>query len=132
MARVLIVDDASFMRSSLKYIVEHMGHEVVGVAKDGREGVDLHRTLKPDLVTMDMLMEPMGGMEALQALMAEKTHAKVIMVTAVGMEQVEHEAVANGASGYIRKPFERRQIIDEVERVLGEASDKTDSRAGSG
>ena len=69
MARILIADNASFMRSCLKYIVENAGHEVVGMAKGGQEAVDLYEQLKPDLVTLDILMEGMDGMAALAAIM---------------------------------------------------------------
>ena len=119
MAKMLIVDDASFMRSSLKYIVENSGHTVIGMAKDGQEAMELYRKSKPDLVTLDILMTGMDGFAALKAIMKEDPKAKVIMVTAVGNEDRQEKAREIGASGYIRKPFKQTEIVDEINRVLG-------------
>lgn len=121
MAKILIVDDASFMRGSLKYIVENAGHVVVGMAKDGREAVELYSKLKPDLVTLDILMKEMEGLSALKAIMRDDPEGKVIMVTAIGHEEKQEEALKLGASGYIRKPFKQTKIVDEMKRVLGNA-----------
>jgi two-component system, chemotaxis family, chemotaxis protein CheY len=119
MARILIVDDASFMRASLKYIIENAGHEVVGMAKGGREAVDMYPRIKPDVVTMDILMEGMDGITALGELKKKHPEAKVIMVTALGQERYQAEADRLGAVGYIRKPFKVQQIVQELSRVLG-------------
>ena len=118
MAKILIVDDASFMRGSLKYIAETAGHEVVGMAKDGREALELYSMLKPDLVTLDVLMKGMEGLSALKAIMKKDPGGKVIMVTALGQEEKQQEARKLGASGYIRKPFKQEEIVDEIEKVL--------------
>ena len=118
MAKMLIVDDASFMRSSLKYIVENAGHTVVGMAKDGEEALKLYRKSKPDVVTLDVLMAGMDGFSTLKRIMQEDTKAKVIMVTAIGTEDKQEEARRLGASGYIRKPFKQTEIVDEISRVL--------------
>lgn len=119
MTTVLVVDDASFMRSSLKFIIESAGYEVIGLAKDGKEALELYKELKPDIVTLDILMREMDGMAALKAIMRENPRAKVIMVTALGHEAKQKEAMNLAASGYIRKPFKREEIIMEIERVLG-------------
>ena len=121
MARILIVDDASFMRGSLKYIVENANHKVVGTAKDGQEALELYRELGPDVVTLDILMRGMDGLAALKAIMAEDPAAKVIMVTALGQEEKQEEAQKLGACGYIRKPFKQTEIVDEIEKVLANA-----------
>ena len=118
MARILIADDASFMRGSLKFIVEDAGHSVIGMAKDGQEALELYRTLKPDIVTMDILMPGMDGMLALKAIKKDDAEAKVIMVSALGQEEKQQEAGELGACGYIRKPFKKEQIADEINRVL--------------
>lgn len=123
MAKMLIVDDASFMRSSLKYIVENGGHTVTGVAKDGQEALELYRKSRPDVVTLDILMAGMDGFDALKAIMKEDPKAKVIMVTAIGNEDKQEEARKLGASGYIRKPFKQTDIVDEIKRVLGQNND---------
>ena len=120
MARIVIADNASFMRSCLKYIVENAGHEVVGMAKHGGEAVDLYKKLKPDLVTLDILMEEMDGLAALEAIRKEHPAAKVIMVSALGQEEKQEEARKLGCSGYIRKPFKPEEIVHEVQRVLGQ------------
>ena len=122
MATILIVDDAAFMRGSLKYIVEGVGHSVVGMAKDGKEGLELTRELKPDIVTLDILMSGMDGISALEAIKKENSRTKVIMVTALGHEEKQKEAFKFGASRYIRKPFKQTEIVDEIRRVLGSDS----------
>ena len=119
MATILIVDDASFMRGSLKYIVEGAGHSVTGMAKDGQEALEMYRKLKPDIVTLDILMRGVDGLSALKAIRKEDPKAKVIMVTALGQEEKQEEAHKLGACGYIRKPFKQTEIIDEIKRVLG-------------
>ena len=118
MATVLIVDDASFMRGSLKFIVESSGHKIVGMAKDGTEALKLYKKMKPDVVTLDILMKGMDGMSVLKSIMAKDPEAKVIMVTALGQETKEEESRSLGASGYIRKPFKQVEIVDEIKRVL--------------
>ena len=122
MAKILIVDDAAFMRGSLKYIVEGAGHSVIGTAKEGQEALKLCGKLKPDIVTLDILMGGMDGLTALEAIRKESSGAKVIMVTALGQEEKQEEAFKLGASGYIRKPFKQTEIVDEIRRVLGSDS----------
>ena len=84
MAKILIVDDAAFMRGSLKYIIEGAGYSVVGTAKDGQEALKLCGKLKPDIVTLDILMSGMDGISALEAIKKENSGVKVVMVTALG------------------------------------------------
>ena len=118
MATILVVDDAAFMRGSLKYIVESAGHSVVGMAKDGKEALSLCRKLKPDIVTLDILMRGMDGLSALEAIKKENSGTKVIMVSALGQEEKQKEAYELGALGYIRKPFKQTEIVNEIRRVL--------------
>lgn len=118
MANILIVDDAAFMREALKHILENAGHKVVGLAGDGIEALSLFKTLRPDIVTMDILMPGMDGMRALKAIKNEDPKSKVIMVTALGQEQTQEQARKLGASGYIRKPFKADEIVDEIKKVL--------------
>lgn len=120
MAKILIVDNASFMRSSLKFIVENAGHSVVGMAADGGEAVKLYKELKPDIVLMDILMEGMDGIQALEAVRRDDPNARVIMVTALGQENLQEKARGFGAVGYIRKPFKQEDIIKEIERVMND------------
>ena len=120
MAKILIVDDASFMRGSLKFIMESGGHEVVGMAKDGKEALELYRKLKPDLVTLDILMREMDGITALKELRKNNPEAKVIMVTALGHEEKQKETSDGGALGFIRKPFKQDEILGAIEKAMGE------------
>jgi two-component system, chemotaxis family, chemotaxis protein CheY len=122
MARVMIVDDSSFMRSSLKYIIESAGHEVVGMATNGKEAVGMHKTVKPDLVTMDILMAEMDGLTAAAQIIKADGKAKIIMVTAIGQDEKQEQARSIGVSGYIRKPFKKEDIITEFEKVLKRAA----------
>jgi len=118
MARIVIVDDASFMRGSLKFIIEIAGHVVVGMGKDGEEALQLFKDFKPDLITMDILMKGVDGLTALKNIKGIDPAAKIVMVTALGQEAKEEEARALGASGYIRKPFKQKDIVDEIAKVL--------------
>ncbi len=120
MAHIVVVDDASFMRGSLKFIIESSGHEVVGTGKNGTEALELYKKLKPDLITLDILMKGIDGLAALKAIREYDPEAKVIMVTALGQEEKQRQAAELGAAGYIRKPFKQSEIIDEIEKALGE------------
>ena len=118
MGRILIVDDTMFMRTLLKYILVSGGHDIVGEAADGAEALARYQELKPDLVTMDVVMPKMNGIEALKAIKAADPAAKVIMCTAVGQEQMVKLAVKSGARGYIVKPFQAPKVLEEVKNVL--------------
>jgi len=119
MANILIVDNASFMRSSLKVVCEKAGHKVVGMAANGEEAVRLYREFRPDVVTMDILMEEMDGIQALDVIKRFDPNAKVIMISAVGLEAKLEEAKMLGAAGYIKKPFKAAEIVREIEKVMG-------------
>lgn len=118
MANILIVDDAVFMRVSLQHILENAGHKVVGFAENGSEAIRLHKTLRPDIVTMDIVMAGMDGLLALKGIKEEDPEARVIMVTALGQEYTQEQAQKLGAAGYIRKPFKAEDIVDEIKKVL--------------
>lgn len=121
MARILVVDDAAFMRGSLEFILKNAGHEVVGTGRDGSEAIELYRKLKPDLITMDILMKDMDGLTALKAIKGEFPDAKVVMITALGQESKAKEAERLGAAGYMKKPFKQEEIVEVVERVTGKS-----------
>ena len=120
-ATILIVDDAAFMRSMLKRILEDAGFEIVGEAVNGREAVQLYEELNPDLVTMDMVMPEMGGMEALQAIRGRDHKAKVVIVSAVDQRENLLEAIRSGATEYIVKPFDESRVMKAVRRALGQS-----------
>lgn len=117
MANILIADDASFMRSSLRYIVESAGHVVVGLANNGNEAVEMFEKHRPDIVTLDILMNGGDGISALRQIMKLDPGARVIMISAMGHEEKQKEAKVLGAAGFIRKPFKAEDIVAEIERI---------------
>ena len=109
--KILIVDDAVFIRLSLKMMLEKNGHEVVGEATNGSEAVLKYNELKPDLVTMDITMPQMDGITALKAIKKMDPSAKVVMISAMGQEATVKDAIMSGANGFIVKPFVEDQVI---------------------
>ncbi|WP_366927953.1 response regulator [Clostridium sp.] len=118
MARILIVDDSTVMRKNLKSIFAGSGHEVVGEAADGKQAVLLYSELKPDLVTMDITMPKMTGVEVVKQIINKDSSAKIIMVSALNQKQMVFEALKNGAKHYIIKPIESSQLLGVVNEVL--------------
>lgn len=117
MKKVLIADDAAFMRLALKTILERNGFEVVGEASDGVEAVNKFVTLKPDIVTMDITMPKMDGIEALAEIRGKDPEAKVIMISALGQESWIKKAVMEGAKGFIVKPYEESYVIQALKNL---------------
>lgn len=114
MAKILIVDDSRTSRKILRGILEEDGHVVVGEAKDGQEGYDLYKELSPELVTMDITMPVMSGVEALKKIVDDFPDARVVMVSAAGQQHNMLEAVQYGAKEFIAKPFD----VDEIKRII--------------
>lgn len=119
MANILIVDDSRTSRKILKGILEGEGYEVVGEATNGQEGYDRYVELKPDVVTMDITMPVLDGIEALKKIKGEYPDAKVVMVTAAGQKTKMVEAVQNGANEFVSKPFEAEQLKKIIDKVVG-------------
>jgi len=119
MPRVLIVDDAAFMRKLLRNILFNGGFDIAGEAENGKQAVEMYKQLKPDLVFLDIVMPEMNGIEALKAIKKIDPNAKVIMCTAIGQEKIVKTAIKLGADGYIVKPFQAQKVIEEAKRVLG-------------
>ncbi|MGB2728762.1 MAG: response regulator [Halobacteriota archaeon] len=119
MAKVLIVDDAAFMRMMLKNILGANGHEIVGEAADGVQSLEKYAQLKPDLVTMDIVMPQLDGIEATREIMTSHPEARIVMCTAVGQQAKVLEAMKAGAKGYIVKPFQAPKVVEEINKVLG-------------
>lgn len=117
--RVLLVDDAAFMRMMLKDILTQGGYEVIGEAGDGVEGVESYRTLQPDFVTLDIVMPNMDGLAALKAILEADPGATVIMVSAMGQDALIQEASSTGAKGFIVKPFRPQAVLETVQQILG-------------
>ncbi|WP_282171570.1 response regulator [Cytobacillus firmus] len=118
MARILIVDDAKFMRVTLGTILKKAGHEIVGEGENGKEAVDLFVNLKPDLVMMDITMPEMSGLEAVREIKRDNPNAKVIMCSAMGQQKVVVESIEAGAKDFIIKPFDEGRVLEAVNRVL--------------
>ncbi|MGQ9512486.1 response regulator [Thermodesulfitimonas sp.] len=119
--RVLIVDDAAFMRMMIKNILTKNGYEVVGEAENGMAAVELYKQLKPDLVTMDIIMPEMDGIAGVKAIRAIDPNAKIIIVSAMGQQAMVMEAIQAGAKDFIVKPFQQERILQAMERVLARA-----------
>lgn len=119
MANILIVDDSRTSRKILKGILEGEGYEVVGEATNGQEGYERYAELKPDVVTMDITMPVLDGIEALKKIKGEYPDAKVVMVTAAGQKTKMVEAVQNGANEFVSKPFESEQLKKIIDKVVG-------------
>jgi two-component system chemotaxis response regulator CheY len=117
--RVLIVDDALFMRNLLRDIFSSAGWEIAGEAADGNEAVQKYQDLRPNLVTMDIVMPERSGIEALQDIVAKDPEAVVIMCSALGQESMVMEAIQNGARDFIVKPFQQEQVLEVVKRAFG-------------
>ena len=119
MAKVLITDDAAFMRMMIKDVLTKNGYEVAGEAVNGMDAVDKYNELKPDLVLMDITMPEMDGIQALKKIKEGDANAKVIMCSAMGQQAMVIEAIQSGAKDFIVKPFQPDRILEAVQKVLG-------------
>ncbi|RXI45873.1 two-component system response regulator [Clostridium tetani] len=119
MSKVLIVDDAAFMRMMIKDILEKNGFEVVGEASNGVKAVELYKTEKPDVVTMDITMPDMDGIEAVKEIKSVDPDAKVIMCSAMGQQTMVMDAIKAGAKDFIVKPFQPDRVLEAIKKVIG-------------
>ena len=119
MAKILIVDDSRTSRRILRSILEEDGHVIVGEATNGQEGFEQYMSLKPDIVTMDITMPVMTGVEALKKIIEADSNAKVVMVSAAGQQHNMLEAVQSGAADFISKPFDVDTIKNMVKKIVG-------------
>lgn len=119
--RILIVDDAAFMRMMIKNILTKNGYEVVGEAENGAVAVQMYKEFKPDLTTMDITMPEMDGIQGVKAIRAEDPNANIIMCSAMGQQSMVMEAIQAGAKDFIVKPFQQDRILQAIERVLSRA-----------
>ena len=119
MAKVLIVDDASFMRMTIRQMIEPHGHEVVGEAGDGVEAVKKFIEVKPEVVLLDITMPEMNGVEALKRMKELEPTAKVIICSAMGQQAMVAQAIQSGAKDFIVKPFQAERVIEAVKKVIG-------------
>ncbi|ANF96530.1 MULTISPECIES: response regulator [Paenibacillus] len=117
--RILIVDDAAFMRMMIRDILTKNGYEVVGEAQDGAQAVEKFKELRPDLVTMDITMPEMDGIAALKEIKKMDGGAKVIMCSAMGQQAMVIDAIQAGAKDFIVKPFQADRVIEAISKTLG-------------
>jgi two-component system, chemotaxis family, chemotaxis protein CheY len=118
--RVLIVDDASFMRNMIREIFVQAGYEVVGEAKSGAEALQKYEELKPDLITMDIVMPYKNGVEATREIVRAYPNAVVVICSALGQESLVLEALEAGARDFVVKPFRGEDVLAVVRKALGE------------
>ncbi|EKD50239.1 MAG: hypothetical protein ACD_62C00606G0003 [uncultured bacterium] len=117
--KILIVDDASYMRALIKDVLVTHGYEVVGEAEDRAGAVIKHKELKPDLITMDIVMKNSSGIDAIREITTEDKNAKILVLSAMGHQAMFVEAIQAGASGFVLKPFKPEVLLEEVKRILG-------------
>jgi two-component system chemotaxis response regulator CheY len=118
MARVLVVDDAAFMRKMLGDVLANAGHEVVGEGANGNEAVDQFQSLKPDIMTLDITMPEKDGLSALREILALDATAKIVMCSALGQESKVLEAIKAGAKDFVVKPFQPDRVLDAIGKAL--------------
>lgn len=116
--RILVVDDAAFMRMMIKDILTKNNYEVVGEAADGAQAIEKYNELKPDLVTMDITMPEMDGITALKAIKGTHPTATIIMCSAMGQQAMVIDAIQAGAKDFIVKPFQADRVIEAIDKAL--------------
>lgn len=119
MARVMIVDDAMFMRMTIKKMLEANGHTVAGEASNGVEAVKKYAEVRPDIVMLDITMPEMDGVNALKRIKEIDPQANVVMCSAMGQQAMVAQAIQAGAKDFVVKPFEESRIIAAIDRILG-------------
>ena len=120
MEKILIVDDSKTSRKSLRNMLTGAGYEVVAEAVDGKDGVEKYKEYKPDVVTMDITMPNLDGIDAVTQIMRIDPDAKIIMVTAAGQKNNVVEAIKRGAVDFVQKPFEAEAIVDVIKKAMEE------------
>ncbi|MCK5294666.1 MAG: response regulator [Arcobacteraceae bacterium] len=118
MLNIMIVDDSLIIRKTLSTELEKMGHTVVAQAKSGKEAIELYDKFMPDLVTMDITMPIMSGIEALKEIKKSYKDSKIIMVTSHGEEKLVMDAITSGAKGYILKPITQDKLLESIGKVF--------------
>ena len=116
---VLVCDDAIFMRTMISDILSQAGYEVIGEAETGVQAVAKYKELKPDLVTMDIVMPDMGGIDAVREIVGFDPDARILMCSAMGQQALVVEAIQAGAKDFVVKPFQPSRVLEAVQRVLG-------------
>lgn len=118
MQTALVVDDALFMRVTISNLLTEWGFQVVGQASNGKEAVQLYEQFQPDLVTMDVTMPGMSGLEAVKQIISNYPDAKIVMVTAMGQQRIIVQAIESGAKDFVTKPFKPEQLKAVVNNIM--------------
>jgi two-component system chemotaxis response regulator CheY len=121
MRKILVVDDAKVIRMVIKQILTRHGFQVAGEAGNGREALEKYKELKPDAVTMDIIMPEVDGIQGLKEILAFDKQAKVIMISAIDQRDSLTDAIRNGATDYVVKPFEDDRMVTALKNIFGEA-----------
>ncbi len=116
---VLVCDDAIFMRTMIADILTQAGYEVIGEAESGSQAGAKYRELKPDFVTMDIVMPDMSGIEAVREICREDPDARILMCSAMGQQALVVEAIQAGAKDFVVKPFQPSRVLEAVQRMIG-------------
>ena len=116
---VMIVDDAAFMRMKLKDILEKNGYSVVAEAQNGVEAIEKYKEVRPEIVTMDIMMPEMDGIEALKGIKGIDANAKVVMCSAMGQQAMVIESIQSGARDFIVKPFQPDRVLEAIRKAVG-------------
>lgn len=114
----LVVDDAMFMRKMLSDILKKGDYNVVAEAADGEEGYKKYKEFQPDIVTMDITMSPVNGIDGVKKIKSEFPDAKILMVSAMGQESMVVDAIKAGAKGFVVKPFQAKKVLEEISKVI--------------
>lgn len=117
MKKVLVADDATFMRTSLRMMLERNGFEVVGEAENGLVALNKYKEIKPDIVTMDITMPICDGIKAVQMIREFDSSAKIVMISSMGQESFVKEAIMSGAKGFIVKPFKEEYVVETLSKL---------------
>ncbi|MGM9968012.1 response regulator [uncultured Rummeliibacillus sp.] len=115
---VLVVDDTLFMRDSMKTMLQETGFDVIGEAENGKQAIEQYFKLQPDVVTMDITMPVMSGLDATKEIIKDDPNAKICIVTALGQQKVILQALKNGAKDFITKPFERERLETTIRQMI--------------
>ena len=116
--RIMVVDDSRMIGMQMRNVLEGTDYEVAAYCRSGEEAIDRYGQVQPDLVTMDIIMPGMDGLETAQAILEEHPEAKIIMVSSLAYDDTFEEAKAIGAKGFIDKPFEKEQLLEAFGKVL--------------
>ena len=117
MLTILVVDDSPIIIGKLKVLLHTIGYKVIQTAENGKEAIEAYKQCKPDVVTMDITMPEMDGIEATQAIMSEFPDAKIVMVTSHGQEKMVLDAIKAVAKGYVLKPFQQQKVYEAIQKA---------------